>query len=125
MKSFYELKKFESACRQGCDEIHIMKVAKKTARTDFGLPTKKDIVSFIGDGGLVKPRFINTKKWEKNPNPKESVMVDSYAFYSGHLYGYIAFMFVGGKWTIKSFKENTETDTRYFPFKNSLAEMIH
>jgi hypothetical protein len=125
MKPSYELKQLENACKQGHAEVHIMRPAKKTARADFDLTTKQDIVRFIGDGGLVNPRFINTKKWEKNPNSDKSVMVDSYAFYSGYLYGYIAFMFTGGKWTIKSFKKNKESDARYFPFKDSLKGIIH
>ncbi|MGD9108800.1 MAG: hypothetical protein PVI75_06495 [Gammaproteobacteria bacterium] len=125
MKPSYSLNEFKRACKQENTEVNIMTGAKEAARIDFGLTSKEDILNVIGNNRLERPKFISTKKWENNPNPKKPVMVDSYGFYFGYLYGYIAFMFTRGGWIIKSFKKNTEIDVRYFPFRDSLKGMIH
>ncbi len=86
----------------------------------------KEILNFIGYGGLEKLKFIRTKPWKNNPEPKVPVMVDSYEFYSGMHFGYIAFMFIDKtkRWIIKSFKNNNEPDARNLVF-DGLKKLIH
>ena len=54
-------------------------------------------------------------------------MVNAYSFYSGLIYGYIAFFFQPKTsiWTIKSFKKNQEPDTRNLAFKESLSKLVN
>jgi hypothetical protein len=96
--------------------------AMKTAKSDFKLFTPKLILRFIANSGLENLKFIRAKSLEKNPFPDE-VIVDSYQFTSGLIYGYLAFYrYKTYAWYIKSFKKNTETDVRNFPFKDALIE---
>jgi len=48
-------------------------------------------------------------------------MVDSYEFYSGTTYGYIAFFQGSERWVIKSFKKNKEPDIRNKIFIEALS----
>jgi hypothetical protein len=80
-------------------------------------------MEFINNGGLESPNHQNTAPWENNPNPTQPVPVDSYGFFSGTLYGYVAF-FRGpkGKWVIKSFKKNDRPDPRFLQFQKALSK---
>lgn len=126
MEPSYPLTDFKTACKRDHANVVILRGAKETARTDFKLNTKQDILAFINNGGLEEMKFIHTKPWENNHDSQNHIMVDSYGFYSGKLYGYIAFMFVKNtkKWTIKSFKKNNDLDIRNLPF-NDLKDLIH
>lgn len=97
----------------------------ETAKSDFNLSTQEGVLSFIGNGGLESPCAINTKQWENNPDPNNPIMVDAYDFYSGSIYGYIAFFYqpTTKKWIIKSFKKNSEPDTRNLAFKEALMKL--
>ena len=72
----------------------------------FGLKTKSALLNFIGNDGLENLMFINTKKWEENPNKSLTIFVDAYEFTSLYRFGYIAFFYNKntGYWNIKSFK---------------------
>ena len=98
--------------------------AMATAESDFNINTQEGVLGFIGNGGLESPCFINTKQWENNPDSKNLIMVDAYDFYSGSIYGYIAFFYqpTTKKWIIKSFKKNSEPDTRNLAFKEALTK---
>lgn len=126
MEPSYSIKKFTDACKQGQNKVYVTRGARETARTDFRLNTEKDILNFIGYGGLENLKFDHTKLWENNPEPNEPVMVDSYGFYSGSLFGYIAFMFreKTKKWIIKSFKKNIQSGIRNQPL-SGLKDMMH
>ena len=65
----------------------------ETARSDFNLNTQESVLSFIGNDGLESPHLINTKAWENNPDTENPIMVDAYGFYSGSMYGYLAFFY--------------------------------
>ncbi len=104
---------------------NVLKSAMETAKSDFNLNTQKGVLEFIGNRGLESPCFINSKKWEKNPKPNHPIMVDAYNFYSGFIYGYIAFFYqpVTKKWIIKSFKKNSKPDIRNLAFKEALIKL--
>jgi hypothetical protein len=111
--SAYKLSDLVAACGRA-GEVFPTRGALITARTDFNLLTERDVRGFIANGGLEQPKFINKAPWKRNPDPSVLIEVDAYAFYSGISFGYIAFLFVQktSKWTIKSFKKNTEPDPR-------------
>ncbi|MDZ7794910.1 MAG: hypothetical protein U5P10_14820 [Spirochaetia bacterium] len=102
--SYYEYKNFREACCSHRDSIILINPVPKTAYRDFNLKNKKEVLDFICNDGLEDRVFINTKEWEKNPNPKEGIMVDAYKFRTIHRLGYIAFMYNEHtqKWIIKS-----------------------
>lgn len=108
MKPTYKLNNLISACIKGVSKAYISKGAMETARSDFNLNTQDSVLGFIGNSGLESPSFINSNPWENNPNPENLIMVDAYSFYSGSLYGYIAFFYQPEtkRWIIKSFKRN-------------------
>ena len=98
----------------------------QTARSDFNLNTQRQVFEFIGNIGIEKPRFINSKPWENNNDNTVEIMVDAYAFYTGMIYGYIAFFHQPktNKWVIKSFKKNQEPDTRNLVFGEALNQLL-
>lgn len=116
----YSLEEFEKACREGTEKAYVIRGAMETAKRDFNLNTQKAVLDFIGNKGLERPEFQNSKDWENNPDPTKPIRVDSYGFYSGNLAGYIAFFFqpLANKWNIKSFKKNSQGDPRNLPFSN-------
>ncbi len=126
MDPHYKLDDFIGDCAMGNSKAFVTSGAQLTAESDFNLPTQKQVLEFIGNGGLEKPAFINSEVWDKNPEPKQAIMIDAYSFYSGFLYGYIAFRFQPktGKWAIKSFKKNRDPDTRNLAFKGSLTNLL-
>jgi len=124
----YQLSDLVSACVVGTSKAYISKSAMETAKLDFNLNTQTAVLSFIGnDGGLESPCFINSKQWKNNPNPMNLIMVDAYGFYSGSIYGYIAFFYQSGtsKWIIKSFKKNNEPGARNLAFKEMLNKLLN
>ena len=102
--SYYEYKNFREACCSHWDTVILINPVPKTASSDFNLNNKKEVLDFICNNGLEDLVFVNTKEWEKNPNPKEAIMVDAYKFRTMHRLGYIAFMYNKHtqKWIIKS-----------------------
>jgi hypothetical protein len=85
--------------------VQILYDAELNAMHQFGLNTKSDLLSFIGNGALQNMSYINTEPWRNNP--KKDIMevyIDSYNFRSNRKLGYIAFMKgISGKYVIKSF----------------------
>jgi len=125
VKPNYELDSCMRGCATGLSNATVLKIAMDTARTDFNLNTQIQVLGFIGNGGLENPCFINSKPWENNPHPHNGIMVDAYSFYSGSLYGYFAFFqSTTGKWVIKSFKKNRNTDPRNFAIRDELSKLI-
>jgi len=117
----YTLEDFEKACADG--QAKVINPALKTAPSDFGLVTEKEILDFIGNGGLEKPEFANSEVWKNNPDPKQKIWVDSYNFYSGQDYGYLAFMKAStGKWIVKSLKKNERASPRAFLLADKLKK---
>lgn len=121
----YQINNFINDCMIGTSKVSVLKNAAETAKLEFNLNTQEQIVGFIGNGGLELPCFINCTPWKNNPNPNNQIMVDAYGFYSGFVYGYIAFFFQQktGKWIIKSFKKNSEPDTRNPAFRIALSKL--
>lgn len=110
-KPSYKFSDFKRACKNK-NNIFIYGVAVRHARKYFGLLNEKAILKFIIINGLEKLSFEHTKIWEDNPNKDSPTMVDSYKFESGGKKGYIAFFFstYTGKWTIKSFKPDKDSN---------------
>lgn len=123
MKSAYDLNNLIKDCIVGTLKASVTKGAMETARTDFNLKTQEAVMRFIGNGGLESPSLNNSKPWKNNPNPSNQVMVDSYDFYSGAAFGYVAFFRGPQKWIIKSFKKNIKLDMRNLVFKKTLSKL--
>ena len=114
MSPSYKLEDFMEACRKGSKAVTVLKSADDTAKSEFRLKSKDDLIHFIGSGGISGLELANNAPWDKNPNKEQEIMVDSYDFFAGSDYGYLAFMFqpVTSKWLIKSFKKNNKPDPR-------------
>jgi len=119
-------KQFVANCSVGSTKVFVMRGAMKTAEIDFGISQMDQVLTFIADGGLEEPRFINEKPWENNPEPAVKIMVCAWSFFSGTKFGYLAFFHQPktGKWNIKSFKLNREPDPRNLAFKG-LQELLN
>ena len=108
----YDLGVFVGACRKAAS-VFVAGGAMETARRDFGLNSQPEVVAFIGNGGLEHPVHANTAPWQNNPDPSDPILVDSYNFYSGSRYGYMAFFRApSANWVVKSFKANDRPDPR-------------
>jgi hypothetical protein len=105
---------FVGACGSAERTVFVLPGASSTARSDFGLNTEGDILGFVANGGLESPKHIRTALWEKNPHPDQPVSINSFGFFSGTKFGYIAFGFVPKtrKWILKSLKKNEQPDPR-------------
>ena len=119
----YTLKDLEAACADP-SRIFVAANAQKDADAVFGLKTRQQVAAFIAGGGLEVPKHAATDPWRKNPDPKTTILVDSYDFYSGTRHGYIAFFHnpKTGKWVIKSLKQNLRAGSRCLGF--SLADKL-
>ena len=84
--------------------------AGEGARNNFNLPTDKDLISFIGNGGINTCNFKNSCTQRKELAGNKGKMIDAYHFRVGRKIGYIAFIFNDQKqkWHIKSLKNDTE-----------------
>ncbi len=122
----YKFDDFVCDCAEGTAKIFVTHGAMETARSDFKLMTQNRVAEFIANGGLEKPIFINKKKWENNTDDSVVIMVDAYAFFSGIIYGYIAFVYVTKtkKWLIKSFKRHEDPDPRNLVFLTALGNFL-
>lgn len=118
----YKLEELVAACGAH-GAVVVGSGALDTAQSDFGLRTEVAVRDFINAGGIEKPGHLNTTLWEKNPNPNNPIWVDSYQFFSGDRFGYLAF-FRGAKgtWIIKSLKKNEQPDPRFFTMRDALAK---
>jgi hypothetical protein len=117
-KPSYKLEDFLLACGETPSKIIPIEDTLNDARKIFKLKTKSELLDFISNGGLEKLEYINTKPWEKNPNPSVPILVDAYHFKSLFMLGYIAFFKnnTTGYWMIKSFhlsdQRNTELEIK-------------
>lgn len=122
----YDFQTFVTDCVDGTAKAFVSKGAMDTAKSDFNLNTQEEVLAFIANDGLEKPQFINVVVWKNNKDKTTVIMVDAYAFFSGLLYGYIAFVQSSstGKWIIKSFKKNEQPDPRNLVFKSALSNLL-
>jgi len=122
----YKFDDFVNDCAVGTSKIFVSRGAMETARSDFKLATQNQVLEFIANGGLEKPTFINKKEWENNNDDTVVIMVDAYAFFSGIIYGYIAFVYITKtkKWLIKSFKKHEDPDPRNLVFLTALGNLL-
>ncbi|MCK4943938.1 MAG: hypothetical protein KAS65_10190 [Candidatus Aminicenantes bacterium] len=94
---------FKNECKKKKNVI-VMKQAKKDANDFFNLSNAQHVLNFITNDGLENLYFLNKKRWENNPKPKNKIMIYAFEFTTGMKLGYIAFfMNLAGKWLIKSF----------------------
>ncbi len=124
MDAAYDLHELIKACAES-NQVTVLTNAERCARDEFRLNTKKAVLDFIANEGLETPLYLNTKPWEKNPDPTCPIMVDAYSFYSGPKHGYIAFLFSAKtqKWIIKSFKSNRDSVPRNENWFGKLSEI--
>jgi hypothetical protein len=105
----YSLEDFIVCCDKNPEGIHMIGDTLKDAQNIFHLNTKTAVLEFIANDGLENIIFINTKPWEKNPDPEVKIFVDAYEFMTGGILGYIAFFKTKkGEWAIKSFHQSDE-----------------
>lgn len=123
MQPQYNINDFITDCITGVSKVYASKNTLETARADFNLNTQGQVFEFIGNGGLESPSFISCRPWKNNPDPSNQIFVDAYGFYSGFIYGYIAFFYQlkMNKWIIKSFKKNIDLDPRNLAIKDALT----
>lgn len=109
----YDYEEFRKACGENPENVIPIGDTLKDSDEDFKLRTKSELLNFISDGGPENLKFVNTKVWEKNPNPRIPIMIDAYEFKSLSKLGYLAFMKneKTGKWLIKSFHLSTNRNT--------------
>jgi hypothetical protein len=102
---YYHYEDFKEACGNDMRNVIPINSVLKDAKELFNLFPKSGLLEFIYNDGLEDLTFVNTKKWEKNPNPGSQIYVDAYEFRSLNKLGYIAFMYnsTTKKWIIKSF----------------------
>jgi hypothetical protein len=104
----YNLTDFITCCNENPEAIHMIGNALKDAQGIFHLHTESDVLEFIANDGLENIKFVNTKPWEKNPDPTD-IFVDAYEFTTCGILGYIAFFKnKKGTWVIKSFHQSDE-----------------
>ena len=102
--SAYDLEDFIQCCKEKPKTIFIYYEAEFNARHQFGLNTKAELLTFIGNGGLQDITYWNTEPWRLNQNKDQEILVDAYKFRSNQKPGYIAFMkIIKGNYAIKSF----------------------
>lgn len=109
-KPSYDINDFIIECASKVPKVTVADDAGISAKNTFNLPTDKDLISFIGNGGLNIRKFKNSRPQEKDLAGNKGKMVDAYHFRIGQKIGYIAFIFneKQNKWRIKSFKNNTQ-----------------
>ena len=102
--SAYDLEDFIQSCRDNPKTIVVYYEAQFNARYQFGLNTKEELLTFIGNDGLQDLTYWNTEPWRLNQNKDKEILVDAYNFRTNQKLGYIAFMkLVKGNYAIKSF----------------------
>ena len=106
-KNAYEIEEFIECCSKHPEKVVVTEDALKDAQSIFRLYTKPELLNFIGNGGMEKLAFVNSKPLEKSPFP-EAPFIDAYEFYTHSILGYIAFFKSpkNGKWVIKSFHQS-------------------
>ncbi|GJL79509.1 MAG: hypothetical protein NPINA01_24980 [Nitrospinaceae bacterium] len=109
-KPSYDIDDFISECASEAPRVTVAYDAEMSAKNNFNLPTDKDLISFIGNGGLNPRKFKNSSPQRLELAGNRGKMVDAYHFRIGQKIGYIAFLFneQQKKWRIKSFKNNTQ-----------------
>lgn len=107
--SYYNFEDFKKSCADDVENVIPLNPVLKDAMNHFNLSTKSNLLKFINNDGLENLNFINTKPWEKNPDPSNEIKIDAYEFRSLSKLGYIAFMYneTTRKWIIKSFHLST------------------
>lgn len=111
----YNIMEFIKAC--GEPNMVIVHERALNGAGYFNIFQKERLLFFVSEDGLDCADFILKKPWENNPNKNVTIYVDSYNFFTGDKYGYIAFFKTPtGKWMIKSFKRNINPDPRNFAF---------
>ena len=123
MAATYDLNDLIKACGKD-NQVVVLGNAEKSAREDFGLSTKKNVLDFIYNDGLENPQYITTKPWDRNPDPG-LVMIDAYSFNSGPKQGYLAFFFSikTRRWLIKSFKQNKYSEPQNYLLSDKLSAL--
>lgn len=112
MQPHYTFSEFQLACKKSKKLVIVSKNAMISARKDFDMNTKEDVINSIADDSLKELSHINTTLWDKNPNKNiYDVLIDAYSFRRAGQYGYLAFRkaYEKGKWAIKSFKSHEQS----------------
>jgi len=105
----HNIEDFISECDSDCPKVTVSYDAEKTAKESLNLKTEKDLIGFIGNGGLSNRKFKNTAVQEKSLAGNKGKMIDAYHFKAGRKIFYIAIVYneQQKKWRIKSLKDDT------------------
>ena len=106
----YNILHFVEACSSEPPNVTFSHDAEQSAKKNFNIRSGKELIAFIGNGGLDNRRFKNTEPLRLDLAGNQGKMVDAYHFRDGKKYGYIAFIYNEQKnnWHIKSFKDDTK-----------------
>lgn len=109
-KPSYDIDDLIIECASEVPKVTVAYDAGLSAKNNFNLPTDKDLITFIGNGGLNTRSFKNSRPQEKELAGNKGKIVDAYHFRVGQKIGYIAFIFNNKrqKWHIKSIKDDTK-----------------
>lgn len=101
-----------AACVSGRG-VTVLGGARRDAKEQFRLRTSQSVIDFIANGGLEDAKFHSTQPFQLE-GPDHGALVDSYEFFSGPNFGYMAFFRnADGIWVVKSFKKNDRRDPRF------------
>lgn len=120
MPPAYNHQDFVSCCKTGKGNIVVPNRVVDDAARDFSLRSKKEILDFIGNGGLGNCKLDLCRPYEEWKGKGPAPMVDSYRFQSGPKFGYLAY-YRGpdGAWILKSFKADKKAPTAQMPVPKS------
>ena len=109
----YVFETFRQVCDTSPSDVIPIDPVPETAERDFQLRSRRDLLAFIANNGMEQLTFVNTKDWERNPNPNTPIPVDGYTFMSSFKKGYFAYFFnpKTKKWIIKSFHLSDDAST--------------
>ena len=76
----YRYEDFRNACARGKAAVVLVNPVLKDATAGFNLRTTKAVLDFVANDGLENREFVNSKKWENNPDKNNPIIVDAYEF---------------------------------------------
>ena len=123
MEPKYSKDEFIEACQK--KEVFVDQSALDDARKHFNLPSKGELLKFIGDGLCKDLTFINSLPYRNWKGKVPAPLVDAYRFFTIDICGYLAF-FQGPskKWNLKSFHPDDNGDPRGFLLADKLKEKL-
>jgi hypothetical protein len=96
---------FVDTCAENPGKIHLWLDVVKDAGKYFNLHTEGELISFIGNKGLLEVRFLEKKPLDVNKRKDVEIIVFSFEFKAIKKFGYLAIYraLVNNHFVIKSF----------------------